>query len=55
MTIYMIIFLLTVKEHSKRRPMIECFSASSSNGGDRQKRNTSNNYNESIGSKIYTR
>jgi hypothetical protein len=37
--------------------MIEYFIArnsSSSDGGDRQKRNTSNNYNESIGSKIYT-
>jgi len=38
--------------------MIEYFiarnSSSSSDGGDRQKRNTSNNYNESIGSKIYT-
>jgi hypothetical protein len=36
--------------------MIEYFSASiSSDGSDRQKRNTSNNYNESIGSKIYTK
>ena len=37
--------------------MIEYFIArnsSSSDGGDRQKHNTSNNYNESIGSKIYT-
>ena len=36
--------------------MMKYFSAgSSSDGGDRQIRNTSNNYNESIGSKIYTK
>ena len=37
--------------------MMKYFSAGSSrgDGGDRQIRNTSNNYNESIGPKIYTK